>query len=289
VLDPAKKASRYSGRLTRVVGAALILVSLLALAAPLTAGKWSLQFLSLFPLTVGLIDLYRAIRDPSLRTRPAAYVTGILAIGAALLLYLSPSLVISGVITLLLGFIILDGVLKLGQALLWPATNRSRVVMAANGISNLVLALVGWLLWKNVGVEAAIAVAVAGYTATAGWRMLVSPATREGDVETWPSDAHPDPKIGLGGNALFGAINKERSASAPAIWQNELYWLLVVAVVLLATHVARMQSVETWLGLISPFVATAGDVLMAIALGTLLVLPARLLWRRITRPIERKA
>ena len=289
MLDPAKKASRYSGRLTRVVGAALILLSLLALAAPLTAGKWSLQFLSLFPLTVGLIDLYTTIGNPSLRTRPAAYITGILAIAAALLLYLSPSMVVSGVVTLLLAFLLLDGVLKLGQALLQPASNRSRVVTAANGVSSLVLALIGWLLWKNVSVDAAIGVAVAGYTATAGWRMLVSPVVREGGVETWPSDAHPDPKMGLGGNALFGTINKERSASAPAVWQNEVYWLVLVAVVLLVTHVARMQSAETWLGLISPFVATAGDLLMAIGLGTLLVLPARLLWRRITRPIERKA
>jgi len=67
---------------------------------------------------------------------------------------------------------------------------------------------------------------------------------------------------------LFGAINKDQSASAPAVWQNELYWLLVVAVGLLATHVARMQSAETWLGLISPFVATVGDVFMAISGNT---------------------
>lgn len=114
------KSTRWPGRWTRVVGAALILISSLALAAPLTAGKWSLQFLSLFPLAVGLIGLYTTIRTPSLRTRPAAYATGILAIAAALLLYLSSSLVVSGVITLLLGFLILDGVLKLGQALLRP-------------------------------------------------------------------------------------------------------------------------------------------------------------------------
>jgi len=280
------KSARWCGRWTRVIGAALILVSLLALAAPLTAGKWSLQFLSPFPLAVGLIDLYTTIRNPSLRTRPAAYATGILAIAAALLLYLSPALVVSGVVTLLLGFIILDGALKLGQALLRSAPNRSRVVTAINGASSLMLALIGWLLWKNISVDAGIGVAVAGYTAMAGWRMLMSPTIREGGVETWPSDAHPDPNLGFGENALFAAINKEQSTSA---WQNELYWLLVVAVVLLATHIARMQSAETWLGLISPFVATAGDVFMAVALGALLVLPVRLLWRRMTRPIERKA
>jgi uncharacterized membrane protein HdeD (DUF308 family) len=286
--ENAPGSGRWHGHMTRVVGAALILVSLLALAAPLTAGQWSLQFLSLFPLTVGLIDLYTTIRTPSLRTRPAAYATGILAVAAALLLYLSPSLIISGVITLLLGFLALDGVLKLGQAV-FRSSSRSRMVTAVNGATSLVLALIGWLLWKNVGVNVAIGVAVAGYTATAGWRMLVSPAVEKGEAETYSPNAHPDSKLALGEHTLFGDINKERSASAPALWQAELYWLLVIAVVLLATHVARMQSGKTWLGSISPFVATAGDVFMAIALGALLVLPARLFWRWLTRPVERKA
>jgi hypothetical protein len=275
--------------LTRVVGAVLIFVSLLALAAPLTAGQWSLQFLSLFPLTVGLVDLYATTRNASLRTHPTAYATGILALAAAMLLYLSPSLVISGVVAFLLCFLALDGVLKLGQALLRSDLGQSRVVTAANGFSSVALAFVGLLLWRNVSVDVAIGVVVAGYTAAAGWKMLVSPAVRKGEVETWDANAHPDPKLGLGEHALFGDLNKERSASAPAIWRTDMNWLLVVAVVLLATHVARMRSADTWLGLISPLVATAGDVIMAIALGTLLVLPTRLFWRRITRPVERKA
>jgi len=283
------QSARWRGQVNRLVGLGLILISLLALAAPLASGQWSLQFLSLFPLTVGLIDLYTTITSPSLRARPASYATGLLAITAALLLYLSPSLVVSGVVVLLLGFLVLDGALKLGQAVFRPTSNAFRTVTAANGVSSLLLALVGWFLWKNVSVDAAIGVSVAGYTATAGWRMLVSPAVGKGEAETWASNAHPDPKLGLGEHALLGTLNAERSASAPAVRQIDIYWLLVIAIVLLATHVARMQSADTWLGLISPFVATAGDVFMAVALGALLVLPARILWRWLTRPVERRA
>ena len=43
-----------------------------------------------------------------------------------------------------------------------------------------------------------------------------------------------------------------------------------------------------WFGLISPIVAVAGDFLLAINFDVLLVLPSRLAWRRITRPLERK-
>ena len=56
-----------------VVGAALIAMSLLALVAPLTNGTWSLQFLSLFPLAVGLSDLHATVTNPQLRTHPTAY------------------------------------------------------------------------------------------------------------------------------------------------------------------------------------------------------------------------
>ena len=81
-----------STRLPRmVVGIGLIAMSVLALAAPLAAGTWSLQFLSLFPFVVGLTELYATARDPALRTRPASYFSGFLAVAAAIPLFLSPA------------------------------------------------------------------------------------------------------------------------------------------------------------------------------------------------------
>jgi hypothetical protein len=106
----------------RVFGAGLIAISGLALVAPLATGTWSLQFLSLFPLLVGVSDLYSAMADPGLRTRPASYATGALAIAAALLLFLSPLLVLNGVAVLLISFLVLDGVWKTTRAVLDLAT-----------------------------------------------------------------------------------------------------------------------------------------------------------------------
>ena len=92
-----------------VVGIGLIALSVLALAAPLAAGTWSLQFLSLFPLTVGLTDLYTVSRNPALRARLVSYFSGFLAIAAAIPLFLSPALVATAVVVLLLGFLVIDG------------------------------------------------------------------------------------------------------------------------------------------------------------------------------------
>ena len=41
--------------------------------------------------------------------------------------------------------------------------------------------------------------------------------------------------------------------------------------------------------MLTPGIAVIGDVLMALLLAAILILPARVLWRKLTRPIERKA
>jgi hypothetical protein len=50
-----------------------------------------------------------------------------------------------------------------------------------------------------------------------------------------------------------------------------------------------MPSSDDLLGVVSPFVAAAGDLLMTLVFAMALVLPVRLAWRRATRPIERLA
>jgi uncharacterized membrane protein HdeD (DUF308 family)/3',5'-cyclic AMP phosphodiesterase CpdA len=281
---------RWRTRVSRMVlGGSLIAVSLLALAAPLATGTWSLQFLGLFPLAVGISDLYAAVTNPELRSHPMSYATGILAIAVALLLYVSPLMVVSGIVTLLLVFLAFDGILKLGHTILGPASNTPRVISALNGMSSLCLALIGWALWQKVSGATAIGVAVAGYTAMAGWRLLAAPDSAQENIGTSEEiEAHPDAGLCLGRHALFGTINARRSASNPDVRRAETYLFLVIGLVLFAIHISRLDS-STWLGLISPFVATVGDVLMAIMLGALLVLPVRLVWRRLSRPVERKA
>lgn len=281
----------WSAHLTRVtVGIGLIAIGVLALAAPFAVGTWSLQFLGLPMLAVAMADLYATITSPRLRTRPASYVTSILATAAALVLYLSPSLVASGVVAIFLMLLVADGAVKAGQAVYGPPSGTTRTVAIVNGISSITLALIGFWVWKKLGLQIALGVAVAGYAAAAGWRLLVAPTgQREGAEASDVINIHPDSRLNLGSHELFSAGIASRAASAPIVGRTELYWLMVAGVVLFVVHLARMESSDTWLGLISPVVATAGDVLMAILFGALLVLPLRLGWRFLTRPFERTA
>ena len=55
----------------KIVGIGLIAISVLAFATPLAAGTWSLQFLSIFPLAIGLTELYTGFQAPGLQPRPS--------------------------------------------------------------------------------------------------------------------------------------------------------------------------------------------------------------------------
>ncbi len=277
-------------RLLRIVGGILLLcASLVALFAPITTGVWSLQFLALIPLAIGLVDLRRTIIDPDIRYHPTAYATGVLAIAVALFLYLSPSFAATGVVVFLLGCLAFDGVVKVGRAVLRTNPGVPFLVGVANGCAGLILALVGWILWRRVGIDVAIGVAIAGYTAATGWQLLLAPSrSGKADFGAAAPNSHPDAKLGLGEHDLFGVVRERRVASEAAVRQSEIYWFLAIAIVLFVVHLGRMQSGDTWLGLVSPLVAIFGDIVMALLLGGLLVLPLRLIWRRLTRPLERR-
>jgi uncharacterized membrane protein HdeD (DUF308 family) len=117
---------RSVGLRRMLVGIALIVISVLAFAAPLVVGTWSLQFLSIFPLAAGLTELYTGFQAPRLQTRRSSYLTGFLAVAAAVLLFLSPALAAAGVVGLLLGILVIDGAAKLGQAVLGRASDPPR-------------------------------------------------------------------------------------------------------------------------------------------------------------------
>lgn len=265
-------------------------LGVLALTAPLAAGTWSLQFLGLFPLAIAVINLYGTLASPQMRTKPEAYASSILAAAASLLLLISPSLVASGVMGFLLLFLAADGAIKIARSATSSDLDTSRLVLLANGIVALLLTLAGWWVWKNIGLDLAAGVLVGGYTVAAGWSLTLSPLPSPGaPLERDIADEHPDRRIAIGPHPLFSEIRMRLEAGAAAVRQTEIHWLMVCSLILFVVHLSRMRSGETWLGLISPVVATAGDALMALVLGALVVLPLRLLWRRMTRPIERAA
>jgi len=274
--------SRVIGR--RATGLLLIGVGVVALSAPLAAGRWSLALLGIPLMALSLIEAYSAFRSPR-RTELSAYLPSVLAMLAGNVLLLSSALVLSGLLILLVAILVIDGVSKLLSGLRDP---RERLPLVFNGLIDFGCAALLWYLSHIIGFEQAIGIIVGAYVAAAGWRLLMAPAEQASPVTTAaPLTEHPNRALGLPPSETFARLRTQADSTAATVRSTDLMWMATLGGVFLAIHLGRMPTADSLLGTISPFVATAGDLLMTLAFAVLVVLPVRLLWRRLMRPAER--
>src|SRR6516225_4078897 len=268
----------------RVAGAVLMALGVLALAAPMAAGRWSLAILGIPLMVLSVVEAHATFASPR-RTDATAYLSSLIALLAGNLLLLSSALVLGGLLILLIAILVIDGFGKI--LTVWRKTDAPRAAAVINGLVGLGCAALLWLLSRIIGAERAIGLVVGAYIAAAGWRMLMAPAeSATPDVTPKALSTHPDPELGLPPNKIFARLRVEASRT---VLGADLMWMLTLAAVFLAIHAGRMPISDSLLGISSPFVATAGDVVMTLVFATILILPARLLWRRLTRPVERMA
>ena len=238
-------------------------------------------------LLAGVVEVIHGLRTQSPSSTWTTYLTGVLMILGGLLLFARPVMVIGGLLALLALIMAADGVTKivsafkdkLGQARWWTIFN---------GIVNLLLALLIWRQGASTG-AVVLGIGLGIYIMSTGWTALFAPDDGVEDVDVArATNEHPDERLGLPPHAEFGRLRAaavEREAAALPI---DAFWIIVLILVFFAIHAGRLQADWTWLGLISPLVAVIGDVLSALLVAVLL-LPGWLSWRRLTRPIERRA
>ena len=271
----------------RVAGAVLMALGVLALATPMAAGRWSLAILGIPLMVLSVVEAYATFASPR-RTDATAYLSSLLAMLAGNLLLLSSALVLGGLLILLIAILVIDGFGKI--LTVWRKPDAPRAAAVINGLVGLGCAALLWLLSRIIGAERAIGLVLGAYIAAAGWRMLMAPAeVATPDATPKARSAHPDPELGLPPNKTFARLRAEADTASQTVLGADLMWMLTLAAVFLAIHAGRMPISDSLLGISSPFVATAGDVVMTLVFATILILPARLLWRRLTRPVERMA
>jgi uncharacterized membrane protein HdeD (DUF308 family) len=271
----------------RIAGVLLMALGGFALAVPLALGRWSLATLGI-PLVVLSVAEARAAFKSQRRDQVSAYVPSMLAMAAGNLLLLSSALVLSGLLFLLLGILLINGLSE--TITVWRKAPSERIARIVNGIVDLGCAALLWFLSRIIGAELAVGIVIGVYIVSAGWRMFMAPpeaATPTAAAEK--SMVHPDPGLNLPPNEIFARLHAEIGSAAHTERATELMWMLTLVGVFLAIHIGRMPISDTLLGIISPLVATGGDLFMTLVFATLVVLPWRLLWRRISRPAERLA
>jgi len=271
----------------RAGGLAALLVGLVLLTSPLFLGEWAIALLGGLLVVLGVLEGMHTLAGPH-RRDVWAYVPGVVTVLAGMLVWVSPSLVLSGLLTLLALLLAAEGV-----SLITGAVRReqgpARWWTLLGGVVNLGLAALVWFQRSELGI-AAVGVILGIYVTSEGWRMLLAPLDGAAEADgCLPADAHPDPKLGLAPDPAIGRVRAAAEAQAGLREPVDAYWVLTIVAIFFAIHLGRMQIGSTWLGLMAPVVAVVGDLFMALVLAWLVVIPARLLWRVATRPVERAA
>jgi uncharacterized membrane protein HdeD (DUF308 family) len=269
----------------RVRAVLVLLMGCLAIVAPFLAGPLALFLVGLLLIGCGVLEMLECFRAPDSSLR-STYLGGGLSILAGILLLNQPELMLKGVSLVLAVSFLLDGVGKGIASLRAKLAGTAWAWLLAAGAVNVGLALILVTNWPIAGWPV-LGIVVGIRMLTSGWSMLLGLQTTLGAAESSP-DQHPDLRLRLPPHPAFATLSASLKEQEAARRFLNAYWCWIFVLVFFAIHIGRMRVYWTLVGMIDPLVVVAGDVGVALLLAFCLVLPVRLAWRKLTRPLERR-
>ena len=271
---------RTLGLLTMALGVAVLF-------APIVVGTWIIAILGLVFLAAGLIQFLFVLRSPDRFASFIPYFSGGICVVLGCVLFLSPSIALTGIMVILSATFLIDGCFRLYSAA--KLTGPDRWWTVANGVFTIFLGFLVWALASARIGFAAIGIVLGLWLLFEGWTMFLMPERVAGDDLALDFNEHPDPSLGLPHSDLVRELQEPIIQHRAVESSHSIFYSVTFIVLFFVIHILRTSADWSILGLISPFAAVIGDVIVALLLGLVILLPLRLLWRRLTRSVERVA
>ena len=272
----------------RALGLAIMGAGLFVLLMPIFVGDWIIALLGIAFIAAGLFQFVDTIRSTDRAKSLFSYLVSVLSILLGFILFISPSLVLSGLLLAVTLFLIIDGAVKSFAA--YKEAGQDRWWDLFNGLFTMFLGFVIWyFVSANLGLVA-IGVVLGLRLLVDGWTMVFLPQKgfQPADLKH-DTREHPDPKLGLEPSDTIREMQDSLLTRQEVLTNLDMIRCLQVLVVLFAIHVLRTDAKWSFIGFISPFSAVIGDAIVALILGIVVLLPLRLFWRKLSRPLERTA
>ncbi|MBK6426965.1 MAG: DUF308 domain-containing protein [Blastocatellia bacterium] len=265
------------------IGIVTIALGAFAVFSPFWAGEWTLAILGLAVSASAVFELVRAVMARDVRLAEMRYVQSVVMILVGIIFFYSPGLVIRSVLVIIGLLLIADGVMKAVGAVRGQIDGRWWTLLNAA----VHIALGVFILYFRFSLGPPIIGLVIGlWLISLGWEMI----TGGRDDETGAIAAFaPARRLGLEPNADFDRLAETAFEGEVGRRRIDIGWCVMLGVVFFAVHIGRMDLKLNVLGVVSTAVAVLGDVMFALLLAILILLPARLLFRRITKGFERSA
>ena len=275
---------RLTGR--RVLGLAVIALGMIVLFSPILVGEWVIALLGILMLAAGLFQFIETLRSTDTTTTYLNYAAGIVTVLLGLVLFSSPNAVLTAVLFALSLFLVVNGIIKAAGA--FSKTGPDRFWSLLNAVFNIFLALLVWYFFTaNLGIIA-IGIASGLYLVVEGWTMFFLPESSYSAFDDEPDPRrHPDARLFLEPSDAVGEAQAPVQQQMGLLYAQNIYYCLTLLAIFFLIHVLRTDAQWSFIGLISPFAAVIGDIAVALIFAIVIVLPVRVLWRRLTRPVER--
>lgn len=270
-----RPSARFDGVLLFTLGA-------VATIAPLFSPVWGVPMVGAAIFLSGIVELADAWVSGNTRTH---YSSGVSSVLAGALIAMQSAFAFSGLMVVMSLVLAADGGVNVVRAVRGTGA-ASRLWDLINGSANLLLALLVWALRDSIG-PLGFGVLLGLRMAASGWQTMFAPSPSDADAFARIEDRHPDWKLGLPAHPIIGFIHREARADASSRAPTDFYWSVIFVVVFFAIHVGRLDAEWTWLGMLSPAVATLGDIVAALVLSVVVLYPSSLFWHTLTRPAER--
>lgn len=271
-----------------MLGFGVIILGAVVLLMPIFVGEWIIALLGAALVAAGLlqfVETWRSVEATDLIVRYGAAAVSVLL---GLLLFLSPNLALSGFLTGVTLFFLGDGGIKIYGAFKKRGADRRWNIF--NGLATAALGLLLWFFLTGGLAIAAIGVILGLRLIVEGWTMFLLPEKGFEPADLTPDlRAHPDEKLALRPNEAVREMQDAMLRDFSGDNSRNIFWCLSLLGIFFVIHVLRTDTQWSFIGFISPFAAVVGDTIVALLLAIILIMPLRILWRKLTRAVERAA
>jgi len=256
-------------------------LALLALATPFGGAEFPAARIGWLLLIAAGIEGLHALRRSTIKARRQATVSALISMVIALSLINAPLLAAPALRIVVACWFAIDAV-RHALDVARSRIQKERAFDALAAVSNTAVVLLILLAQGSLltwGVAMAGALRIFGIA----WNIAVASVHTTAEAD----DAVLS-ELGLADQPAALAMAEEIALAERTRAPIDRIWTRAFVVTLFAIHMGRMDTDRTLLGMISPAVAVAGDMLLAVLITIFVINPAYLLWRGPTRWIERR-
>jgi uncharacterized membrane protein HdeD (DUF308 family)/3',5'-cyclic AMP phosphodiesterase CpdA len=251
--------------------------ALLAFLSPAWPGNAIEHYLGELLIWAGIIELYDAFRRSESAGRTSARWGGVVSLLMATLLVNAILLQPKALYLFIVVLFGLDALRYVRGFFRLPRGSSGRWFILSAGIVNLLL-VASMFFWEEKGQALVLSIAIGIRLAGTGLSLLAAKVGLLGKV-----DEDVTEKIGLKGDPYVTAIAERIKQEEETSARYDRRWIITFIVLLFIIHLGRMGLDRTFLGILSPLVATVGDIVIALIVTYAILAPLRILLLRLMR------